>query len=140
MEPISWGRYGWGFIHNVALGYSETPTHSEKENYKLFFEIIGKVLPCERCRQHYNKELGLTPPDITSRDSLFKWTVDIHNKVNKRLGKDTITYDEAYVIWLNKKDTELKINNENSNNYMYCYVGLFIAFLAILLVHILLLQ
>ena len=43
MEHISWGRYGWGFIHNVALGYSETPTHSEKENYKLFFIVKVNV-------------------------------------------------------------------------------------------------
>lgn len=118
MEPTSWGIYGWGFIHNVALGYPKEQTYMIKENYRQFFHLIGDVIPCKSCSTHYKKMIADYPPDLVDRDSLFKWTVDIHNKVNKRLGKSEISYNDAYNIWL-KNTNKTLITEEYSSYYLY---------------------
>ena len=33
---------------------------------------------------------------------LFYWTVDLHNSVNSKLGKQQFTYQQALNIWCNK--------------------------------------
>jgi hypothetical protein len=35
------------------------------------------------------------PPPMTNREKLFRWTVDIHNSVNRDNGKMEISYEEA---------------------------------------------
>ena len=60
------------------------------------------MLPCAICREHYKQHLAKNPltPFLDSRKDLLKWTIDIHNKVNKKLGKpewtevEVITYYE----------------------------------------------
>lgn len=121
MEPTAWGLYGWGFIHNVALGYPKEQTYMIKENYRQFFHLIGDVIPCKSCSTHYKKMIADYPPDLTDRDALFKWTVDIHNNVNKRLGKSEISYNDAYNIWLKNTNKTLTIENNHSYN-IYLFI------------------
>lgn len=33
------------------------------------------------------------------RDSLFRWSVQLHNKVNSQLGKRIVPYEEAKEFW-----------------------------------------
>ena len=97
MDPNYWGPKAWYFIHSIALGYSNNPTDIEKEKYKIFFENLGYVLPCQNCQEHYTKNLIKEELDIAlkNKKKLFKWTVDLHNKVNKMIGKRIYSYEEA---------------------------------------------
>jgi len=36
----------------------------------------------------------------------FKWSVDVHNMVNKKLGKSTVSYDQAKRRW-SRNETSL---------------------------------
>jgi hypothetical protein len=60
-DPDVWGPHGWKFFHFVALGYSNNPSDEDKLNYKNFFTIIPKILPCSICSNHYNKNLEKYP-------------------------------------------------------------------------------
>jgi len=132
MEPKNWGKFGWGFIHNVALGYPNNDiSYMEKEQYRIFFTVIGDVLPCEDCRKHYKEMIKDNPPVLVDRNSIFKWTVDIHNKVNTRLNKKIITLPEAYDIWTKSS----VINKETDSNTRLYYLTLL--FFLILLVAVL---
>ena len=123
MEPKNWGKFGWGFIHNVALGYPEDLTYMKKEQYRKFFEVIGDVLPCLDCQDHYKEMIADYPPIMTNKETLFKWTVDIHNNVNKILNKDQISYDKAYNIWLDEKiNTKNTINNKIIFNIILLFI------------------
>ena len=42
------------------------------------------MIPCELCRTHYIQHLEVAPPDLSGRNALVKWTIDLHNKVNKQ--------------------------------------------------------
>jgi len=37
-----WGGFVWGTIHEVAIGYPEIPTETDKEEYKQFYDLIMK--------------------------------------------------------------------------------------------------
>jgi hypothetical protein len=97
MEPKIWGKYVWTSIHIIALGYPDDPTEEEKENYKRFYNDFWKVIPCNSCADNYKKHLQELPINDHLKDSasLFKWTVDLHNIVNKELGQKQVTFEEA---------------------------------------------
>lgn len=84
-------------IHIVALGYSEQPTYAEKRAAKEFYEGLQFLLPCSICREHYREHITAQPvsPFLDNRKSLFTWTVNLHNTVNKKLNKPTVTEAEA---------------------------------------------
>jgi len=91
MQTRVWGPAGWLFLHSIAQNYPWEPTPEKKENYKLFFRLIGEVLPCRYCRESYQdfiKGQGTCLDDsvMESRRTLTTWLYKIHNKVNKKLG------------------------------------------------------
>jgi hypothetical protein len=134
MEPKNWGKFGWGFIHNVALGYPTDITYMKKEQYRKFFEVIGDVLPCLDCQNHYKKMFIDYPPVMINKDTLFKWTVDIHNKVNERIGKKTVTVEEAYNIWMNTNVIEKKQEITPDNRLYYISFIFFLILLVVVLI------
>ena len=100
--PSVWGPFFWHTIHIVALGYPKNPTYTDKKCAKEFYESLSFLIPCAICREHYKEHLVKNPlvTFLDSRNDLIKWTVTIHNAVNKMLGKpewsesDVITYYE----------------------------------------------
>jgi hypothetical protein len=98
MDPKWWGPHCWFFIHSVILGYSDNPTEADKQNFKQFFESLGKVLPCNKCRNNYKQHLMKLPLDdsvLSSRDKLVKWLIDVHNEVNVATQKSPVSYETA---------------------------------------------
>ena len=90
-----WGRQAWHFIHFVALTYPEKPTEEDKKDYLNFFNSLQKTLPCPICAEHFKENMEKIPIKLEDRESLFKWTVDIHNEVNRKNSKKILSYDEA---------------------------------------------
>jgi len=89
IPPTVWGPIFWHTIHIVALGYPSNPSYAQKRAAKEFYESLGSLIPCPVCREHYVTHLQKMPltPHLDRRDDLFKWTVELHNEVNKLLGK-----------------------------------------------------
>ena len=94
------GRHFWFTLHCIALwAPHEGPefTDEQKRDYKDFFQNLHKVIPCGLCSHNYIEHLKSFPLDqdvMKNRETLFRWTVDIHNLVNKELNKE---------IWSQKK-------------------------------------
>lgn len=65
---------------------------------KEFLESLQTLVPCPICREHYKSHLVKMPigPSLDNRKDLFRWTIDLHNEVNKMLGKRE--YSETEVI------------------------------------------
>jgi len=101
IKPNIWGPYGWKFMHYVSFGYPENPSIQDKKNYKNFYYSIQNILPCKRCQLHYQHNLKEYPIDnsLKDRESLIKWVIDIHNKVNKETGKKEYEYEEAKKLY-----------------------------------------
>lgn len=95
-----WGRDAWYRFHRRALRYPDYPTNYEVKSvtyfyYKKFLRYIG----CKSCQEGYLKILNSHPIRLQSKIDLFKWTVDIHNAVNTKLGKNITSYQEAFQLW-----------------------------------------
>lgn len=90
----------WRELHMRALKYEGT-------NDTHFITVWSGKIPrytgfkC-RCKEFWEKWRLLNPPTFT-KEKYFNWTVDAHNAVNKKLGKSTLTYDEALKIYLPEK-------------------------------------
>lgn len=97
LPPTVWGPFFWHTIHIVALGYSKNPTYTDKKCAKDFYESFAYLLPCSVCKEHYKEHLKNNPitPFLDNRADLFKWTVQIHNYVNKMLNKPEWTEYEV---------------------------------------------
>lgn len=107
----------WKSIHYIALYYPEKPTYNDKQNYYIFFTNLATVLPCKKCQKNYTKNLIEYPieSNLESREKLFEWTVNIHNIVNKELGKKQMSLEKAYDIYKNDK---IKYYDYNINYYI----------------------
>jgi FAD-linked sulfhydryl oxidase len=101
IPPTTWGPFFWHTIHLVALGYPNTPTYAEKRAAKEFYESLVHLIPCPTCKIHYADHLKNKPitPSLDSRKDLFQWTIDIHNEVNKDLGKPLYTDADAIAFY-----------------------------------------
>ena len=95
LSPKLWGAKAWHLIHSGALTYPLHPTENDKTEYRIFYESLSNVLPCAACASHYKDKLEKMPINLSSRQNLFKWTVDLHNDVNIHLGKPILSYQQA---------------------------------------------
>lgn len=93
-----WGPAAWSFLQTSAFAYGKNPeqaTVDEQERATAFFTALPYMLPCSVCRQHYLEHIQEMPPDVKNRDSLSRWVVKLHNRVNKSTGKEEIPYEKV---------------------------------------------
>lgn len=101
IPPATWGPFFWHTMHLVALGYPNEPTYAEKRAAKEFYESFTHLIPCPICKLHYANHLKQMPitPSVDNRKDLFRWTVQMHNLVNKDLGKPEYTEADSIAFY-----------------------------------------
>lgn len=121
--PTVWGPFFWHTIHIIALGYPKNPSYADKKSAKEFYESLAFLLPCSICKEHYKSHLQRNPitPYLDSRTDLMKWTIQIHNEVNKMLGKPEWTMEEiiAYYERLGRRERSPIWTKEDMNEVDY---------------------
>jgi hypothetical protein len=97
IPPSVWGPFFWHTIHIAILGYPNEPAYEHKKAAKEFFESLQTLIPCPVCREHYKTHLEKYPitPHLDKRADLFRWTLLLHNEVNKQLGKPVYTEQQV---------------------------------------------
>lgn len=114
IDPKIWGKYFWEVLHIITFAYPDSPNEEDKKNIKNFFYALKPMLPCEKCRYHYAKNLEtfpLTDDILSSKYKLISWIVTLHNEVNERTGKQKITIDNVINKYTN-------ITNETSSTHI----------------------
>jgi hypothetical protein len=96
-RTIKQGQFAWTKLH----GYCGCDPQ--------WLDIWQYLIParCD-CKDGYQRILAEMPPDFTSPEAFFAWGVNLHNAVNRKLGKPEITIDEAYSIWRKSDGLEVK--------------------------------
>ncbi len=96
-DPSVWGPHYWFFLHTIARSYPIKPTVTMQKKYYNFYQDLPLFIPVEALGNSVASLLDKYPvsPYLGSRDSLTKWTIFLHNKVNTKLMKDNISRDEA---------------------------------------------
>lgn len=81
-------RAHWSELHSVVMSQSQLE--------KWIDRIPGyDTLPCN-CEKHFYKLLENNPPRF---DDWYRWTWEIHNAVNLKLGKQLIAWTDAIQLW-----------------------------------------
>lgn len=73
------------------------------EDAEVFFaNWLKKVSNCNNCRKNFEAYCKSTPPDFTSSEGFFEWSIEAHNYVSTnhvKPPKPTITIEEAYHLY-----------------------------------------
>jgi hypothetical protein len=101
MDPNIWGPNLWFFIHTIALNFPNNPSYQEIRYYEDFFNNLKYIIPCDKCKLHYTQRLEYNPiiKHLKNSDTLFRYTIDLHNDVNKSLNKKIYSYEEVIKIY-----------------------------------------
>lgn len=80
-----WRMNGWTDGGSTAT--QDAPTATQKIQARRFFDALGDLYPCERCRVDFRADIDAHPPALASRAALSRWACERHNEVNRKLGK-----------------------------------------------------
>ena len=100
-----WGPTAWNIYHSFSINFLK----KYSDDYIIFINTFGYVLPCETCKSHYNYVINdIYKIDDTeiNKNNIIKYTYNIHKLVNELLNKKNISLKKA--ILLNK---DIHINN-----------------------------
>jgi len=111
LNPDIWGPFGWFFNDSICLSYPENPTQNEKQHYINFFYALPYILPCTKCRNHFNQYITKYPLNdniLQSKENLIKWFLGAHNNINRINNKKLITLEEFYLYYNKKFNMDVK--------------------------------
>lgn len=78
-----------------------TEKHSYAGNDEAWHNRWESTIPnygCS-CRKDYAEYKAANPPDFSSPTAYWLWGYNLHNYVNRKLGKTELTIEEAKAIW-----------------------------------------
>jgi hypothetical protein len=101
IDTSIWGPPLWRALH-IAANFSDRAT--VRNEWIVLFNSLQNSLPCPDCTGHYRRWFaahrfvrGRNPPDI--RKQAHEWLVALHNDVNVRTEKPTMTADEVATLF-----------------------------------------
>ena len=90
MLTAVWGPALWHTLHTISFNYPTRPDRATKKKYKKFLKSLRHVLPCMYCRDNYRQNIrdaGYSERIFDNREAFSRFVFDLHNHVNKMLGK-----------------------------------------------------
>ena len=98
MDPTIWGPHYWFIMHTVAFHYPTHPTAIQKKIHYRWIHHLPELIPNKSIGSMFSDLLQQYPisPYLDTRDDLILWTHHIHNVVNQKLHKPTMTLNEHY--------------------------------------------
>jgi hypothetical protein len=146
LDSKVWGPNAWFFIDSIVLSYPLNPSSLEKDQYRNFFYSFPIVLPCTKCRVHFNEYITDNPLNdviLSSKDQIIKWILSAHNNISI---DRQITIDDYYKYYNDKYNIDVKNDNcistcglkqsnkhynQNSNMYKILSIFLFAIIIAL---------
>ena len=115
LDPKIWGPHYWFFLHTIAMTYPHHPNSVTKKKYYEFIQNLPLFIPVEEISKEFEKLIDIYPitPYLDNRDSFTRWMYFIHNKINEKLEKPSISLNEFFVQYYN----QYKSQNEKFLEY-----------------------
>ena len=121
-----WGPTFWFFLHTIAMNYPDRANEVTRRKYYDFIQNLPIFIPNPEMGNQFSRLLDKYPvtPYLDKRESFIRWTVFIHNKVNRILGKPELELEEAIEKYNNAYiPQKLELYGETSikKNTVYIY-------------------
>ena len=115
------GIIGWKMLHSFAAAYPTEPTKKEKLALHALVNAFRVLYPCEECRGHFNTMIESHPVKDSNRKEVVMYFCELHNIVNKKLGKEEFDCDKAFEFWggdcgFSGDDEEENANDSKDND------------------------
>ena len=68
---------------------------TNSSGFPALVQLFPALIPCPTCSEDFRKIIEEYP--LTG--DYFTWSVDVHNLVNKKLGKPQVSYEDARRQW-----------------------------------------
>jgi hypothetical protein len=85
----------WAKLHLYSFEVDEWEQSKAKNWYQEWKRLVTQHYGCTGCGSHWAKITAKNPPDFTTRESFFSWTVARHNDVNIHLSKPIFPISNA---------------------------------------------
>jgi hypothetical protein len=132
-----WGPPFWFVLHTIAMNYPDRANEVTRRKYYDFVQNLPLFIPNAKMGDEFSQLLDKYPitPYLDKRESFIRWTVFIHNKINKILGKPELElsdaidkYNAAYI------PEKLALYGDTSirKNIVYVYSAIFLVLCLIL--------
>ena len=132
MMTSIWGPPMWHILHTISFNYPVEPTKEHKVNYYNFYSNLVNVLPCKYCRDNLCnnfKKFPLNKSVFKNRDSLSRYIYELHETINKMLGKKSnLTYEmvrDRYEHFRSRCLNENEIRIKKTNKETGCTQSLY---------------
>ena len=122
-SPEQFGKHWWKVFHEAAAAYPTIPTLTDIHLYSGLFQFFGYYLPCFTCSKDYDNTLNQNHLGeklyiclIKGKIYVWMWSIDVHNTVNRRLGKPVVSYwDVCESFGILKTELDYALNNPGIN-------------------------
>ena len=97
-DSLVWGPYYWFFLHTICMNYQIHPTEETKKIYYHLFQHFHYFIPIQHMANQFKDLIALYPitPYLDNRESILKWIHFIHNRINIKLEKKNISYEDFF--------------------------------------------
>jgi hypothetical protein len=99
MQSAIWGPAVWHVLHTTSFNYPVNPNELDKKHYSDWMLSFQYTLPCVYCRDNFKnnlKKAKFSMSVMKNRSTFSKFIYDLHNCVNKMLGKSVkISFEEV---------------------------------------------
>ena len=99
--PSKFGPPYWFTFHTAALNYPYQANRFAQTHMKNLIYAIPMIVPCVACAEHAKQFIASQDIDdaVLGRQNIFTFFWKFHNYVNKRLGKNIISLENALEIY-----------------------------------------
>jgi len=115
LDPTVWGPHFWFTLHTIAFTYPDKPNSIIKKRYYDFIHnFLPLIIPNDAIMKSFSVLLDQYPISayLDSKDQLISWFHFIHNQINQRLEKQTLSKQEFMKQYLDAYKPKLVINEE----------------------------
>lgn len=92
----------WRELHTRALTFDGTTEEGDKLFIWHFANKIPRYIKGCACDEFFNKWRSERPPVYQPREAYFRWTWELHNAVNEKLGKPQMSLEDALAMYAPK--------------------------------------
>lgn len=108
-SPESFGKNAWSFLEASAFC---ARTNDKRKKIIAGLPYFGNMLPCEECSVNFRTELSNINFNeyMESNETMLKMIYDIHDSVNRRLGKVSPPFEEVLKYYINLEGDDYEVN------------------------------